>query len=484
MSINNSSEININNLNNNIIILNDNGVISNDNKMYAEYVTSMINEDKYNILNVNGEFLYKDKFDTNIFSKLNDDFQIEKYLGILSLYINESIYNVILKSRFTSIENENFINMLFESYYDLNNKVIQEGLLFDEDEEMNDISLINHKVNRVIKSLNLFTYFSCLQNAIKKGMFRQYNEFEHNDTKIKGRIDVSRQVVKNQSIQGKVCYTTREYTPLNTINKMILKTHMFYEKNNKQVLSILLNNSKDSQKHIMQLKNLFPNIDEFGTDSLSKKGNTKISNMVYKEYEMLRKVCMYILKTKGRCIYDENDSRVKGIVFDIEKMWSNFIYKNIIIKFDEDEDNQLEIKFKNNKKIYENDSIIKYKDKNVMILSEYDKSWEDIYLGKDLLEFKKDRLDKKINDIIKIAKDNDAKVQVVIFPIKVGDNENIDEVINAFYTDECISKVENEEVTLLKIPFAVFNNISDYNIFKTTMHKVSKKVLKLLKQNI
>ena len=31
--------------------------------------------------------------------------------------------------------------------------------------------------------------------------------------------------------------------------------------------------------------------------------------------------------------------------------------------------------------------LIKYKDKNVMILSEYDKSWEDIYLGKDLLEF-------------------------------------------------------------------------------------------------
>ena len=59
---------------------------------------------------------------------------------------------------------------------------------------------------------------------------------------------------------------------------------------------------------------IFPSIkknDDFKT--VYTKGNSHANSLLV----------MYILKTKGRCIYDENDSRVKGIVFDIEKMFNS-----------------------------------------------------------------------------------------------------------------------------------------------------------------
>lgn len=481
MSMLEGTEININSGHSNIVILSDNGVISKENSSYANYITDKINDDNYNIINCDGEFLYKNKFDLNIFSNINDDYYLGKYLGIFSLYIDERVHNLLLKTRFTSLYNENFLNMLFESYYGFSGKLFEEKI-DDEDEETSELDVIHNKIDRTFKTINLFTYFSCLNNAIRKGMFRQYNEFEHNDTKIKGRIDVSRQVIKNQSIQGKVCYTTREYTPLNAVNKLILKTHLFYEKNNKKTLSCLMNKYKDAQKHILQLKNLFPNIDEFGTDSLAKQANTKISNMVYKEYEMLRKVSINILKTKGRACFDENDSRVKGVVYDIEKMWSNYIYKNIISKFYED--NNSKIKIKNKKKIYDNDSIINYKNNNVMILSDYSRDFEISYIGGEMEYAKKMFVDKKIDDIIKIAKDNNSKYQVIVFPMGVNDNEELNEIVEAFYQDSAIARYEIDDIVLFEIPFAIFTNAKSYDEFINASNLVCDKIYNLLKENI
>ena len=133
MSIRSINEINLNNANSNIIIINDNGVISNDNKLYISYIKNLIDEDKYNILNVDGEFLYKDKFDLNIFTNYNlndnnidtsdDNYMIEKYLGVLNFKINDDLYELIMKSRYSSFNDDNFINLLFESYYNLPDKL-------------------------------------------------------------------------------------------------------------------------------------------------------------------------------------------------------------------------------------------------------------------------------------------------------------------------------------------------------------------------
>ncbi|MCQ2978707.1 MAG: hypothetical protein MJ245_02815 [Clostridia bacterium] len=494
MSIRSINEINLNNANSNIIIINDNGVISNDNKLYISYIKNLIDDDKYNILNVDGEFLYKDKFDLNIFTNYNlndnninasdDNYMIEKYLGVLNFKINDDIYELIMKSRYSSFNDDNFINLLFESYYNLPDKLFLDNYNNDG-EETNDTKIVYNKVKSINDSLTLFTFISCMNNAIKKGMFRQYNEFEHNDTKIKGRIDVSRHVVKNQSIQGKVCYTTREYTNDNVINKMILKTYMFYEKNQKEILKHVMQNNKDGAKHIVKLKTLFPNIDEYGVSSFtSSKGNTKIVNMVYKEYELLRKCSMNILKSKGKMPFDENDSRVSGIVYDVDNLWTNYIYKNIILKIDTDDED--EIKITKNKNIISNDLIASINDNKIMIKACYNKFFSDTYDELDISDESNEKMSNVINELVFDLDDNDIERGYIIFPYQIKvkhDHDSISNIdlINDFYNNVHVEKVEipDKDVVIKLIPYAFISDI-DYDEYKTNALTIESNIIDII----
>ena len=119
-----------------------------------------------------------------------------------------------------------------------------------------------------------------------------------------------------------------------------------------------------------------------------------------------------------------------------------------------------------------------------MILSDYSRDFEISYLGGEMEYEQKKIVDKRIDDIIKIAKDNDSKYQVIVFPMGVNDNEELKEIVDAFYQDSAIARYELDDIVLFEIPFAIFTNSKSYDEFINASNLVCDKIYNLLKENI
>ena len=73
----------------------------------------------------------------------------------------------------------------------------------------------------------MFMFPALLRSALQQGLYREYQTFKYNDSKIKGTIDVNKYIAKNVPFMGKVAYSTREYAQDNDITELIRHTIEF-----------------------------------------------------------------------------------------------------------------------------------------------------------------------------------------------------------------------------------------------------------------
>ena len=71
----------------------------------------------------------------------------------------------------------------------------------------------------------MFPYF--LKSALRQGVYREYQNYQHNDAHVKGTIDISRHIVRNVPFVGNIAYFTREYSQDNDITELIRHTIEF-----------------------------------------------------------------------------------------------------------------------------------------------------------------------------------------------------------------------------------------------------------------
>ena len=78
--------------------------------------------------------------------------------------------------------------------------------------------------------LLILLFVNQIKKAIRKGLFRKYRCFEYNDAKVKGSIDVARHIRYNMIGNGRIAYSTREYTLQNEYNILLLQAYRTAEK--------------------------------------------------------------------------------------------------------------------------------------------------------------------------------------------------------------------------------------------------------------
>jgi len=71
----------------------------------------------------------------------------------------------------------------------------------------------------------MFPYF--LKSALRQGVYREYQNYKHNDANLKGTIDVGRHIAKNIPFVGNIAYSTREYSHDNNMTELIRHTIEF-----------------------------------------------------------------------------------------------------------------------------------------------------------------------------------------------------------------------------------------------------------------
>ena len=166
----------------------------------------------------------------------------------------------------------------------------------------------------------MFPYF--LKRALNQGLYREYHTFKHNDSNVKGTIDIGRHIAHNMPFVGNIAYSTREYSHDNDMTELIRHTIEFmktkkYGMNVLNIDSETIDNVKTIIEHTQSYdKNKRSNI-------ISKNLRTK-SHPYYTEYQPLQSLCLQILHME-EIKYGESEDEICGILFDGAWLWEEYV---------------------------------------------------------------------------------------------------------------------------------------------------------------
>ncbi|WP_074840946.1 5-methylcytosine restriction system specificity protein McrC [Succinivibrio dextrinosolvens] len=172
----------------------------------------------------------------------------------------------------------------------------------------------------------LFLFPKYLRLALSQGIFRSYKYYNYNDSKPKGRIDVSRHLAKNIPFQGKVAYSFREYTEQNDLMLMIREVIEHISNN----LPGLINNNSDFKNDCLTIYTHTPYYGKVSRWQLIELNSKPIKNPFYTNYELLRQLCIHILRNDELKFSNKSNDEIYGVVYDLSWLWEEYL--NVLFK--------------------------------------------------------------------------------------------------------------------------------------------------------
>ncbi len=308
------------NTNNKIIKLKDNNndydisQLSNDiDKSNIQYIAS------HSIENISDNILiFPNSFDetkdinkkNTIFNLYDNKIHTNNIMGFIS-YNNTQIK---ISSRFAVNDNEDyFLHYMLMKVLSLNVVNLEHGKDYDDSFDF-----------------LIYMFISFFKRALRQGLFKQYKLIKHNDSNVKGTIDINRYIKNNIPFNGKISYNTREYSYDNNITQLIRHTIEYINTKNKYLLSY----DNEIKDYTHQIFYSTPSYERNKRESIINKNLKQLSHPYYYEYEPLRKICIQILRHE-KLKYGNNDNTVYGLLFDgawlFEEYLNTFLSKENFI---------------------------------------------------------------------------------------------------------------------------------------------------------
>ncbi len=166
----------------------------------------------------------------------------------------------------------------------------------------------------------MFPYF--LKNALRQGIYREYQIHKYNNSNVKGTIDLGRHIAHNVPFAGKVAYSTREYCQDNTMTELIRHTIEFMKK--KKYGKAVLDIDKETIDNVKLIIEQTPSYNENERNSILNRNLRMKCHPYYTEYRPLRSLCLQILRME-ELKYGESDDEVYGILFDGAWLWEEYV---------------------------------------------------------------------------------------------------------------------------------------------------------------
>lgn len=220
------------------------------------------------------------------------------FIGVGNLQIK-------IKSRFDEGRDDYLLHYMLQKVFSFN--------LFD----------LNHNNEKEdIFDFIMFMFPHLLRNAMRQGIYREYQNFKHNDAKLKGTIDWGRHIAQNIPFAGNVAYSTREYTYDNDMTELIRHTIEFM-KSKRYGLSVL-GLDQETIDNVKSIISLTPSYNKNERGAIIGKNLRHKSHPYYTEYQPLRCLCLQILRME-EVKYGETDEEICGILFDGAWLWEEYL---------------------------------------------------------------------------------------------------------------------------------------------------------------
>lgn len=165
----------------------------------------------------------------------------------------------------------------------------------------------------------LFPYH--LKQALRQGLFKQYQTCEYNNSNVRGVIDIPKHIRKNIPFGGNVAYKTREFTYDNKITQLIRHTIEFIKK---QPIGKSILKEKDIEDCITTIVDATPSYSSSKLLYVINKNLKPLQHPYYTKYRKLQQLCLQILHRKG-LKYGEGQNKVFGLLFSGSWLWEEYL---------------------------------------------------------------------------------------------------------------------------------------------------------------
>ena len=166
----------------------------------------------------------------------------------------------------------------------------------------------------------MFPYF--LKAAMRQGVYREYQNYRHNDANLKGTINIGRHIARNIPFVGNIAYSTREYSHDNNMTELIRHTIEFMK--TKKYGQAVLNIDRETIENVNTIVEHTPLYNKSDRNSVINKNLRMKTHPYYTEYRPLQTLCLQILRME-EVKYGESDEEICGILFDGAWLWEEYV---------------------------------------------------------------------------------------------------------------------------------------------------------------
>ena len=239
--------------------------------------------------------------DQKIFETVNQKIKTGNVIGFLG-YGQERL---TISSRFSDESNDHFLHYLLQKVLHIN------------------LTSLDVALSREDKLYQLLMYLfpKYLHAALRKGLYKEYQRFFHNDSHVKGVLDVGNHLKKNLPFMGNIAYITREFTYDNPLMQLIRHT-IEYIKNQKS-FGVLLDSNRENMTEITRVTPAYKLSDRAKIIRMNK--TKPIRHAYFREYRKLQELCLMILSREKHGLGLQS-RRVHGILFDVSWLWEEYVY--------------------------------------------------------------------------------------------------------------------------------------------------------------
>ncbi|NQN86946.1 guanosine 5'-monophosphate oxidoreductase [Streptococcus suis] len=182
---------------------------------------------------------------------------------------------------------------------------------------------LNSQRNQSFYDLLVFLFPYYLNQAMSKGIYKEYVRNNYNDSHLRGRIDISRHIRQNALFTGRIAYQTREFSFDNPVNQLIRHTIEKICHHHAFILDI----EPTIREHVQVIRQLTPSYSLMDRETvLLKNINSPLRHGYFEEYGQLQDLCIRILQEE-KIHFGNQDQHINGFLIDIAWLWEEYIGK-------------------------------------------------------------------------------------------------------------------------------------------------------------
>lgn len=161
-----------------------------------------------------------------------------------------------------------------------------------------------------------------LKSALQQGVFREYRSLKHNDSNVRGVVDVGRHLRTNIPFAGRIAYSTRDYSCDNDVTQLIRHTIEFMRTS--RFGRIVLKCNREIIAYVKAIEEHTALYNKGERSAVIHRNLRLKTHPYYTEYRPLQLLCLQILRME-EVKYGEDDNEIHGLLFDGAWLWEEYI---------------------------------------------------------------------------------------------------------------------------------------------------------------